>query len=320
VLTDASRTGVSGDVARLFASLAVHVETGARPGDALRLAELELRRRVAVQRETRALIAQARLSGRMVMFGLTPLGLLALALFNPFGVRGSLFGPVGLIAGFLGLLIQGFGLFAIELIAGGPARRLAAPRPPVLRRWAGSGNNGQVAAQKLVRRVAAAMAPQTTPKWAIRNHVIYSSDLAGASLRAGASPRQAIEQCAPLVPGKTGEELRRVVAECRAGARMDHALDEAAARLDDADFRRFTDAFTRSASLGVPLEATLEAVAADARSRMYADSAEAARHASVWAMVPLTLVIVPGFLLMTLAPLLFAVLQQIAAIASQVGG
>jgi Flp pilus assembly protein TadB len=300
----------------VLAALAVDSKTGGDAGRTLDGMEGELRRQQRVRRESRSLAAQARLSARLVLFGLTPASVLVLLIFNPFGAAHQFTQPIGAIALVVGIFVQIAGVAFIEMIAAAPARQLNVPAPPVLPNWPGATNVARpVQHGWRLSRFVKALAPQTYGKTVKTTTLISVADVMASAIESGATPVQGLEAAAPLVPAELGGALRRAVLEARAGMPLVAALQETTAPLDDDDVDALVALIERSERLGVPLADALRRLADDLHEVQETSANEDARRASVWSMLPLTVVVIPGFLLTTLVPVLFAVLSRIADLA-----
>ena len=91
--------------------------------------------------------------------------------------------------------------------------------------------------------------------------------LLSGSLRAGYSLMQGVEAVSHEVEDPMGRELRRVTAESRLGRPLEEALDDAAERLDNADFRWAVMAVRIQREVGGNLAELLQTVAATMMER-----------------------------------------------------
>jgi Flp pilus assembly protein TadB len=269
----------------------VHAEAGGDPLPAVRSLVGVLARRAAAREEARALTTHARLGARAIL-GLTPAFLVLVALTDPHGAARSVTDARTRLAIVCGLALQLVGAFWIGAIvrrAGGSSSRFA--RVPVL------------------RAVHALVAGRTRDS--IDVEVAEAAETTAFALDAGLAPSAALAAVAPYARGSFGDALR-LAAQVR-HAPVHRALDEVALSFDDDDARRFARAFERSSQLGVPLAPALRSLADDIRGSASMRLAEDVRRASVHVLVPLSVLVLPAFVLACLVPLFVGGLQQIAS-------
>ncbi len=278
------------DVSAALCVLAVHAEAGGDPLPAVRSLVGVLGRRAAAREQARALTTHARLGARAILC-LTPAFLALVALSDPHGAVRFVTDPRTRLAIGLGLGLQILGAFWIGAIvsrAGGSSSRLAGV--PVL------------------RAVHALIAGRTRD--AIDVEVAEAAETVAFALDAGLAPGAALVAVAPYARGSFGRALR-LAAEVR-HVPVHRALEEVAATFTDDACRRFARAFERSAQLGVPLAPALRSLADDIRESASTRLAEDVRRASVHVLVPLSVLVLPAFVLACLVPLFVGGLQQIA--------
>ncbi len=270
--------------------LAVHAEAGGDPLAAVRSLAARLARRQAARDEARALTTQARLGARAILV-LTPAFLGLLALSDPRGAARWFGDPHTRLAIGAGLLLQGLGALWIRTIVrapGGSPRRYA--RLPFVR---------------VVSSIARGRERST-----LDLEVAGCAETIAFALDAGLSPTAALRVVAPCMRGRFAEAVR--AASGVVVAPIDRALAEVAQVFDDEVCRRFARAFERSASLGVPLAPALRALADDTYTRASTRLHEDVRRATVRVLVPLSLLVLPAFVLACLVPLFVGGLQQVA--------
>jgi tight adherence protein C len=136
------------------------------------------------------------------------------------------------------------------------------------------------------------------------------ADTIAFALEAGLSPSAAVRAVAPYAHGRFAEALR--AAASVVVVPIDRALAEVADALGDETCTRFAKAFERSASFGIPLAPTLRVLADDVFDRASLRLAEDVRRASVRVLVPLSILVLPAFVLACLVPLFVGGLQGIA--------
>lgn len=137
----------------------------------------------------------------------------------------------------------------------------------------------------------------------------FAVDLIAASLRAGAPVAGAVAAVADVWGGPLGERLGRVAAALWLGT----PADEAWAHLADVDGAgRVVTAAVRSSESGAALADALRRVGDDLRVGRAAQVEAAARRAGVLVVLPLGLCFLPAFVIAGLAPLVIAILRQVA--------
>lgn len=285
------------DVAFALVVLSVHARAGGDPAPAVAAVEARLRTRVKAARQARSLTAQARVSARALLV-ITPGFLGLFALLDPAGTWRAVSAPGARFAVLLGFMLQ--------LAAAAWIRRIVdAPTRDGRRAVAGGFHSLPVL------RVFGAIA-RGRPPAARADDVAYAADLVSLLLGAGVSPARAIELASRVVPGPFGTALRDATAAIRAGESRRTALERAASVCGGPDAERFVEAFGSATALGVPLADTLRSLAEDIRDANAADLEERVRIAGVKVLVPLSLLILPAFVLSCLVPLFVGGLKGIS--------
>jgi Flp pilus assembly protein TadB len=168
----------------------------------------------------------------------------------------------------------------------------------------------QLAGLAWVARIAAPRAPrrgERAHRDRARRELPLAAELLAAVLRSGVPVDHGVLAVAQVLP--LGERLIRVGRALRLGA----PAEEAWRHLGDLDgAHRLIAAAARSAGSGAALATTLRRIAGDLRADD-ADRAEArARRAAVLLVLPLGLCFLPAFVLAGLAPVVIAVVGQLA--------
>jgi tight adherence protein C len=128
------------------------------------------------------------------------------------------------------------------------------------------------------------------------------AELLALSVAAGEGALGAIERVARLGRGELAGELRRAVAEIRAGAPLSHALEGVAARTSPAPVVRFVDGIVIAIDRGTPLADVLRAQAADARESRKRALIEEGGRREIAMMVPVVFMILPLTVIFALFP------------------
>jgi Flp pilus assembly protein TadB len=278
------------DASSAMCLLAVHAEAGGDPLPAVRSLQSTLARRAAAREQARALTTHARLGARAILC-LTPGFLLLVALTDPHGAARFIADPRARAAIVLGLGLQGLGALWIGAIvsrAGGSSPRLARIR--------------------YARALHAIVAGRVRP--ALDLEVAEAAETIAFALDAGLAPLAAVRAVSPSMRDAFGAALRTAAGVVHAP--LHRALHELAARFDDDACRRFARAFERSSTLGVPLAPALRSLADDIHETSATRTAEDIRRASVRVLVPLSVLVLPAFVLACLVPLFVGGLQGIA--------
>jgi len=124
-------------------------------------------------------------------------------------------------------------------------------------------------------------------------------DLLAASLLAGAGPEQALRSVAAALAGPVGEVFGAVAAATSVGADPRAAW---APWVVDPSFAGLARAVVRAEVSGAPLATVLTRAAADLRAARRIAAEAAARRVGVLAVAPLGLCFLPGFILLSVVP------------------
>lgn len=289
-LREASSGCGDADLASALCVLAVHAEAGGDPLPCVRALTERVARRAAAREEARALTTQARLGARAILL-LTPAFLVLSSTTDPRGAVSYVTQPRARSAIVLGLILQIFGAMWIgAIVRSVGATGALTSRVPVLR--------------AMRALLAGRIRPQTDEECA------DAAEIIAFALDAGLSPTAAIAATAPYAPGAFGAALLR--ASSQVGIRIDLALAESVASVDSEAPKRFVRALSSSAELGVPLAPALRALVEDITEKRSIEFTEDIRRASVRVLIPLSLLVLPAFVLACLVPLFFGGLQGIA--------
>jgi Flp pilus assembly protein TadB len=273
--------------------------------------ETRVRRRLAGRREVRSLTTQARLSARAMLL-LAPAFLGLLTLLDPQAMAESLRRPASRAALGAGLGLQLVGAGWISRIVARPLREARPGRPRS--RFAG------LPVLRAVSALAGGRSRGRSREASIADEVAQVADLMAFALDAGVTPTRALELAAPVARGEAGDRLRATVAAMRAGtpraaALRAHAFQASVASpfaSPSSPYPRLVEALTSAEALGVPVAASLRALADDVRDERAAELTEQVRAASIKVLVPLGLVILPAFVLSCLVPLFLGGLRGLS--------
>jgi tight adherence protein C len=136
-------------------------------------------------------------------------------------------------------------------------------------------------------------------------------DLLAAASHAGLAGPAALHRAVRATRGPLCEELRRVVHAVELGARWRDELASCAERLALPELRRAVTALTRTEHLGSSLADSMTELATRVRDARHAATTERATKAPVKMLFPLVFLVLPAFLLLTVAPVLFSTLRSI---------
>lgn len=135
-------------------------------------------------------------------------------------------------------------------------------------------------------------------------------DLYAAAARSGATVPLATTAIAPYVPGEVGAAWRRAAERVRSGEGTADALLGAADELGD-EVRPLVDALVHDLRYGAPLGEALARIADQLRvERRFALEARV-RRAPVVMMLPLTMCVLPAFVLLAIVPLVLGALSRL---------
>jgi tight adherence protein C len=130
------------------------------------------------------------------------------------------------------------------------------------------------------------------------------AELLALAVAAGEGFGGALERVARLAHGDLGDELRRSLADTRAGAGLVEALAGVGARTGVEAVARFTDGASTALERGTPLAEVLRAQAADAREAQRRALLEAGGRKEVAMLAPVVFLIMPTVVLFAVYPAL----------------
>jgi len=133
------------------------------------------------------------------------------------------------------------------------------------------------------------------------------ADLLALSVTAGEGARAALERVARTTSGALPQELRRTLADARAGEPLSRALNDMAARCGAQPLRRFVDGIVAALDLGTPLAAVLRAQAHDARVAGREQLMEQGGKREIFMLVPVVFLILPVTIVFAIYPGLIAI-------------
>ncbi len=135
--------------------------------------------------------------------------------------------------------------------------------------------------------------------------VVLLADLVALGLRAGLSLIQALDRAAREVVPELAAEVGGVIRSAgRAGTAAALAVAEGRAE-------RLYRLAARATATGAPLADAVEAFAAERRHADHARAVEAARRLPVRMLIPLALLILPGFVVLAVGPALLEALERL---------
>lgn len=138
--------------------------------------------------------------------------------------------------------------------------------------------------------------------------VALAADLAAVVLAAGLTPYLAVEVLARSGPGPAASRIEAVLAATRAGERLADALDaEAAASPPLAPLLAILAASERTGTAAGP---ALGRLAASIRARIRRRAMTRARTVPVRLLFPLVFLVLPAFLVLTVAPVVLAAVSR----------
>ncbi len=127
-------------------------------------------------------------------------------------------------------------------------------------------------------------------------------DLFALAASAGLSVRQAVEEVAPRLRGPIGSALSRVVKEVRLGVEVPEALEGLTRPPEGEPLRLLVRPLVDSLRYGSALGSALEKAAAAARGERRRQAEASARRVPLRLLFPLTLCVLPAFVLLTIVP------------------
>jgi tight adherence protein C len=128
------------------------------------------------------------------------------------------------------------------------------------------------------------------------------AELLALSVGAGEGAAGALERVARTCRGELAAELRRTVADARAGASLGQALDRLAARTSLPSLARFVEGMVVALERGTPLADVLRAQAQDVRDLSRRRLIEAGGRKEIAMTVPVVFLILPVTVLFAVFP------------------
>lgn len=128
------------------------------------------------------------------------------------------------------------------------------------------------------------------------------ADLLALSVAAGEGPVAALERVARISSGDLSNELRRTLADVRAGAGLSDALGQLAKRTDLPPLARFVDGVVVAVERGTPLAEVLKAQAQDVREASRRALVETAGRKEIGMMIPVVFLVLPVTVLFAVYP------------------
>ncbi|HEV7689038.1 MAG TPA: type II secretion system F family protein [Acidimicrobiia bacterium] len=162
----------------------------------------------------------------------------------------------------------------------------------------------------MTRRVAR---PGGTTRQVVRpgrweDGVALTADLLAVAVAAGLTPYLALELAARFVPEPVGGRLRAVMAAAGDGRPLADVLDAESARTPP--IRSVLALMVASERSGAPVGAALGRLAASTRAQSRRRAMARARTVPVRLLFPLVFLILPAFLLLTVAPVVLGTLTH----------
>jgi len=136
-------------------------------------------------------------------------------------------------------------------------------------------------------------------------------DLLVVCAQAGLNVALSLKRVAERAPGALGRELRRTMGEIELGVPRAQALTELAARCDVPDLQALVTNILGAERFGTRVVATLSNFSKEIRLKIKQREEERARRAPVKILFPLVFLILPGFVLLTLVPLLLGTFESL---------
>ena len=199
-----------------------------------------------------------------------------------------------------GLIGGAAGLIAGLVMGGALAVARGAGPVVVIAVAAAGGAAGAIGPDLVLSRRAAARAAR------VRTDLPPAAEMLALAVVAGESVPAALERVAAITGGPLGEELRRVVADVRAGRPLAAALDALASHVDEPVVTAFCDAIVTALDRGTPLAEVLHAQAGDIRDRTRQALLEEGGKREIAMLVPVVLLILPVTVVFALYPGLVA--------------
>lgn len=137
------------------------------------------------------------------------------------------------------------------------------------------------------------------------------ADLLAVCTEAGLNIALALRRVADRTSGVLGAELRRMLDEVDLGTPRGRALERFAARNEIADIDALTQTLISAERFGTQISASLTSFASDLRAKHRRRAEEQARKAPIKILFPLVFLILPAFVLLTVAPLLLGTFESL---------
>lgn len=128
------------------------------------------------------------------------------------------------------------------------------------------------------------------------------AEMLALAVGAGESPVSALERVSRIAGGALSQELRRVLADNRAGATVVSALEALATRTALPALTRFVDGMAIAVDRGTPLADVLRAQAADAREEGRRALLEAGGRKEIAMLIPVVFFVLPVTVVFALFP------------------
>ena len=128
------------------------------------------------------------------------------------------------------------------------------------------------------------------------------ADMLALAVAAGEGPLPALERVARLSSGELSGELRRTLADARAGAPVPTALQGLADRTGLVPLARFVDGVVVAVERGTPLADVLRAQAADVREAGQRALMDTAGKKEIAMMIPVVFLVLPVTVLFAVYP------------------
>jgi tight adherence protein C len=144
---------------------------------------------------------------------------------------------------------------------------------------------------------------------ALERELPIAIDLLGVAVGAGCTPYLAVEIASRWSSPAVATRFASVLAACARGASFDAALDTAAR--SSPRLRPLVDALLASDRLGAPVGPALARLAAEERGALRRRAEAHARRVPVRLLFPLTFLVLPAFVLITVVPGLAAGLARL---------
>lgn len=137
------------------------------------------------------------------------------------------------------------------------------------------------------------------------------ADLLAVCTEAGLNIALALRRVADRTSGVLGAELRRMLEEVDLGTPRSRALERFAARNEIPDIDALTETLISAERFGTQISASLTSFASDLRAKHRRHAEEQARKAPIKILFPLVFLILPAFVLLTVAPLLLGTFERL---------